>query len=155
MKNICKRLLNHNVFLWLSWKHRFLYKTHYSNVWQNPNDPDNENKHFKQPHIAIEKIKLVNLTVKFTVPRISFIFTKDVCSCYSILINYLCLTICTCNSVNLQKKHDKLQKISSKNNLKIFFLNLPEQICGFANIFLEIYTFSPRFFTENFTFFRR
>ena len=59
------------------------------------------------------------------------------------------------NSVNLQKKHDKLQKISSKNNLKIFFLNLPAQICGFANTFHEIYTFSPRFFTENFTIFRR
>ena len=26
-----------------------------SNVWQNPNDSDDENKHFnKQPHIAIE-----------------------------------------------------------------------------------------------------
>ena len=26
-----------------------------SNVWQNPNDPDDENKHFnKQPHITIE-----------------------------------------------------------------------------------------------------
>ena len=26
-----------------------------SNVWQNPNDPDDENEHFKQPHIAIEQ----------------------------------------------------------------------------------------------------
>ena len=25
-----------------------------SNVWQNPNDPDDENEHFKQPLIAIE-----------------------------------------------------------------------------------------------------
>ena len=24
------------------------------NVWQNPNDPDDENEHFKQLHIAIE-----------------------------------------------------------------------------------------------------
>ena len=22
--------------------------------WQNPNDPDDENEHFKQPHIVIE-----------------------------------------------------------------------------------------------------
>ena len=28
---------------------------HWSNVWQNPNDPDNENEHFKQQHIATEK----------------------------------------------------------------------------------------------------
>ena len=26
--------------------------------WQNPNDPDDENEHFKQPHIAIEKKNL-------------------------------------------------------------------------------------------------
>ena len=25
------------------------------NVWQNPNDPDDESEHFKQPHIAIEQ----------------------------------------------------------------------------------------------------
>ena len=25
-----------------------------SNVWQNPNDPVDENEHFKEPHIAIE-----------------------------------------------------------------------------------------------------
>ena len=25
------------------------------NVWENANDPDDENDHFKQPHIAIEK----------------------------------------------------------------------------------------------------
>ena len=26
----------------------------HGNVWQNPNDPDDENEHFKQPLIAIE-----------------------------------------------------------------------------------------------------
>ena len=26
-------------------------------MWQNPNDPDDENEHFKQPHIAIEEWK--------------------------------------------------------------------------------------------------
>ena len=37
---------------------KFLRKTHpanNSNVWQNPNDPDDEKKHFKQPQIAIER----------------------------------------------------------------------------------------------------
>ena len=32
-----------------------LLSKHESNVWQNPNDPDDENEHFKQPLIAIEK----------------------------------------------------------------------------------------------------
>ena len=31
-----------------------LLSKHESNVWQNPNDPDDENEHFKQPLIAIE-----------------------------------------------------------------------------------------------------
>ena len=29
-----------------------------SNVWQNPNDPDDETEHFKQPHIAIDLLIL-------------------------------------------------------------------------------------------------
>ena len=32
-----------------------LLSKHESNVWQNPNDPDDENEHFKQPLIAIEQ----------------------------------------------------------------------------------------------------
>ena len=38
---------------------KFLRKTHPANnskVWQNPNDPDDEKKHFKQPQIAIERL---------------------------------------------------------------------------------------------------
>ena len=31
-----------------------LLSKHESNVWQNPNDPDDENEHFKQLLIAIE-----------------------------------------------------------------------------------------------------
>ena len=41
---------------------KFLRKTHPANnssVWQNPNDPDDEKKHFKQPHIAIERLYFV------------------------------------------------------------------------------------------------
>ena len=34
---------------------KFLRSLHkHSNVWQDPNDPDDENEHFKQRHIAIE-----------------------------------------------------------------------------------------------------
>ena len=35
-----------------------------SNVWQNPDDPDDENEHFKQPHIAIEK-EVITVLVLF------------------------------------------------------------------------------------------
>ena len=35
-------------------KQLFLNNLINSNIWQNPNDPDDENEHFKQPHIAIE-----------------------------------------------------------------------------------------------------
>ena len=35
-----------------------LLSKHESNVWQNPNDPDDENEHFKQPLIAIEQCSL-------------------------------------------------------------------------------------------------
>ena len=30
----------------------------HGNVWQNPNDPDDENEHFKQPHIATQKYSI-------------------------------------------------------------------------------------------------
>ena len=32
-----------------------LFKQINIKVWQNPNDPDDENEHFRQPHIAIEQ----------------------------------------------------------------------------------------------------
>ena len=40
--------------------YKFIFQTnkYQLNVWQNPNDPDDENEHFKQPHIATQKYSI-------------------------------------------------------------------------------------------------
>ena len=46
---LCHMILSHPLTININ-----LLSKHESNVWQNPNDPDDENEHFKQPLIAIE-----------------------------------------------------------------------------------------------------
>ena len=51
---LCHMILSHPLTININ-----LLSKHESNVWQNPNDPDDENEHFKQPLIAIEKRRVL------------------------------------------------------------------------------------------------